>query len=81
MEDLTRGLFVLFGNAVPLACIAGAVILLLHDRDGWGWLMFVALCTHVSYSWKRGPQVDEEDEEDCTDLELTQRAQRKGEPR
>jgi hypothetical protein len=26
-----------------VAAIAGAVFLAYHDRDGWGWLIFVAI--------------------------------------
>ena len=28
-----------------LALTAGAVYLAANDRDGWGWLIFVLLCT------------------------------------
>lgn len=28
-----------------LALIAGAVYLAANDRDGWGWLIFVLVCT------------------------------------
>ena len=27
-----------------IACVAGVVFLAYHGRDGWGWLIFLALC-------------------------------------
>jgi len=35
------------------AAIAGATFLAYHDKDGWGWLVFVAICIGcVTYSDK-----------------------------
>jgi hypothetical protein len=51
MNNFSRGVFTLMANAVPLAAIIGAVVVILHDKDGWGWLLLVAAITHVSYSW------------------------------
>lgn len=29
---------------VQLACILGAIKLMLNGTDGWGWLLFIAAC-------------------------------------
>lgn len=38
-------------NVVALACVIGAVVLMMHDKDGWGWLLFIAFCfaAHVTF--------------------------------
>ena len=33
---------------VCLASIAGAVFLAVHEKEGWGWFIFVALVTSVT---------------------------------
>ena len=33
-----------FRWVVQLACIFGAIKLMLHGVNGWGWLLFVAVC-------------------------------------
>ena len=37
----------MFNNAVPLACIIGATVLLATGVSGWGWLLFIAVITYV----------------------------------
>ena len=37
-----------------LASIAGAVFLAYHGKDGWGWLIVLALLTAVSYKNTKG---------------------------
>lgn len=32
-----------FRWVVQLACIAGAIKLMLNGADGWGWLLFIAV--------------------------------------
>lgn len=41
-----------------LACIGGAVYLMFHDKDGWGWLLFVAVIIG-SYSLVHKPDGQE----------------------
>jgi hypothetical protein len=39
------------GNLVSLLCVGSAVYLAAHDKDIWGWFLFAALLTSVSYSF------------------------------
>lgn len=32
-------------NLLQIALVAGIVILAANDLDGWGWLVFILLCT------------------------------------
>lgn len=33
-------------------CVAGAVYLAYHGKDGWGWLIFLAICLGtISYKY------------------------------
>lgn len=40
------------GNIVTLACVIIAAHLIVHDKDGWGWFLFVALCCAVTINSK-----------------------------
>jgi hypothetical protein len=43
-----KNLIIMFGSKVVcLASIAGAVFLAANDKEGWGWLIFVAMLTAV----------------------------------
>lgn len=35
----------LLANLFSLGCVAGAVTMALHDKPGWGWLVFLAFIT------------------------------------
>lgn len=35
-------------NSVPLVCVIGASFVAASGNDGWGWLLVVAVFTHVS---------------------------------
>jgi hypothetical protein len=35
-------------NLVSLACVVGAVFLAYHGKEGWGWLLVVAIGLHTT---------------------------------
>jgi hypothetical protein len=35
----------LAANSTSLACAIGTVVMAMHDKPGWGWLLFVAFAT------------------------------------
>jgi len=37
----------LFYNSLSIICVIGAVILSMHDKDGWGWFIFLAIIAGV----------------------------------
>ena len=37
----------MFYNVVPLTCICGAIYLMAHNVNGWGWLILIAAFTAV----------------------------------
>jgi len=39
----------LMAQLTSLACAIGAIILALNKVEGWGWLLFVAIITHVDW--------------------------------
>ncbi len=45
MSEATLVLIVLFKSLVTISAIAGAVYLMMKEKEGWGWLIFIALCT------------------------------------
>lgn len=41
-------------NITSTTCVVGAIYMAIHDKQGWGWFLFVAaICTH-SLSVKKG---------------------------
>lgn len=46
-------------NLVALACVSAAFYLAIHDKSGWGWFLFVALCAACSVSF--GSEKEEEE--------------------
>jgi len=46
-------LLVLVCQSVRIVSILGACYLMFHGRDGWGWLIFIALFGGSSIKWKK----------------------------
>lgn len=44
---------VLFGILPCLAAVIGSSLLAFHNRDGWGWLMLLALLLSPSISFEK----------------------------
>lgn len=42
--------WLLFMNAVPIACVVAAGAIALSRQDGWGWFLVLALLTGVMQS-------------------------------
>jgi len=47
------------GNLVSMACIAGAIYLAVHDKEGWGWFLFVGLVCAGSVNFGKSKDDDE----------------------
>lgn len=39
----------LIGNLASIACVIGATVAICMGKDGWGWLLFMALMLQYSY--------------------------------
>lgn len=37
---------------IPLVCVIGAIYLIIQGKDGWGWLLFVAVLFGAGVSYK-----------------------------
>ena len=37
-------------NALAIVCVIGAAVLMWYDKDGWGWLIAIAIVT--SHAWE-----------------------------
>lgn len=44
----------LIAALVTISAIAGAVFLAREEKDGWGWLIFLAIATHTIFISKKG---------------------------
>lgn len=52
MKHLFQIVFALAVCAIPISCFVGAVILSLHDKQGWGWLIFAGIIIGGSLKMK-----------------------------
>lgn len=43
---------IVFTNVLPIVCVIGAVVVSCLGRDGWGWLLLIAVLTASTYSDK-----------------------------
>jgi len=34
-----------FANTLPIICVISASVLMWYNKDGWGWLVFIAIIT------------------------------------
>lgn len=50
-------------NLVSLSCIAGAIYLMIQNKDGWGWLLLIALLTYTTLGTTK-EEKDKDEEED-----------------
>lgn len=44
------GSYLFLVGVVRLACVVGAIFLMYHGKDGWGWLIFLAIMADVSFT-------------------------------
>ncbi len=66
MSELTVLFFAIFFKSLCLiAAIAGATFLIYHNKDGWGWLIFLAIIVG-STSYKYTPDEKKENPVEST---------------
>ncbi len=40
----------LFVNLLPITCVLGAVYLIVKEKDGWGWLILIAILSSHTFN-------------------------------
>ena len=47
---------IVLANTLPIICVLSSVYLIMNEKNGWGWLVFLAVLT--SHTWN-GPKEGE----------------------
>lgn len=42
----------LLANILPIVCVSLATFLIIQDKDGWGWMIFLAIMTSHTFGGK-----------------------------